>query len=339
MADLNKLNPNIASFGLGDDVPFTNPIFNMSQESYTVTEISGDFLQPQSPKLTFANRLGRMTVRMQQIQTVSSIMQSLLSNNNQIASYFLDGAINALKNQILASGAYQNAQYIEGQGILLENTDPNSPDYGALYLGCGIFAIANEKVNGQWNFRTFGTGNGFVADMMTTGILNASLIKTGTISSADGSFKLDIDNGLLTTYGTDTGFKALEMQNRTLRFYDFINSDQIIGQIETQRENDVNNFPLLAIGVKHGVKFRVVDADNGNTPIFEVDNYAEDSTKQQINLFTNVNVNGWAFSNVNGMNMSTGPGTTADGVTNWFQINNVKVTFTNGICTKIENLG
>lgn len=287
-ADLNKLDPTIESFGLGDDIKFTNPIFNMTQESYTVIEIDGDFLKPQSPKLTFANRLGRMTVRMQEIQAVSSIMQGLLSSNNQIASYFLDGAINALKNQILASGAYQHAQFIEGQGMLLENTDTTSEDYGALYLGPGIFAIANEKKNGQWNFRTFGTGNGFVADMITTGILNAGLIKTGAITSADGTFKLNLDNGHFTTYAEDTGYKALDFYNRSVGFYDFINSGQLIALLETLRDVDsngnANGTPSVQLEALPGgyVGFGKIASDGSHNSVFKVKNNVNNSNKTEI---------------------------------------------------------
>lgn len=102
---------------------------------------------------------------------------------NRVRTDVLDGAINTLVNQIRASGAYQNAQVVDDGGILLENTDTNSSDYGALYLGPGIFAIASEKTpQGQWNWRTFGTGKGFTADLVTTGSLLANFIRGGELS-------------------------------------------------------------------------------------------------------------------------------------------------------------
>ena len=40
---------------------------------------------------------------------------------------------------------------------MFENTNINSPDYGAVYIGPGILAIANEKTGSPptWNFRAF----------------------------------------------------------------------------------------------------------------------------------------------------------------------------------------
>lgn len=328
-ADLNKLNINIESFGLGDDVPVTNPLFGMQQEMYRIIEISGDFLQPQSPKLTFANRIGRMTVRMQQIQIVSNVIQGLLSSNNQLSTFFLDGTINSLQNKIVASGAYQHAQVLENGGSLYENTDPTSPDYGALYLGPGIMAIANSKIDDAWNFRTFGTGSGFVADMITTGILNANLIKTGKIASVDGSFVLDIDNGLLTTYATDNGFKALEFENRTIKGFDFLNSGQQIWQLETERTTGTPSIPSAVLGIAQGAYFAVADMENplknyllklenGVTPSvrkgqmnlseFLITSYAStggvrvstDSLGDTaLTTYGNVDMNGWSIDNLN----------------------------------------
>ncbi|WZU00300.1 hypothetical protein MGH68_11920 [Erysipelothrix sp. D19-032] len=42
--------------------------------------------------------------------------------------------------------------------------------------------IANKKdATGQWEFRTFGTGNGFVVDEITAGTLNGNLLQAGTV--------------------------------------------------------------------------------------------------------------------------------------------------------------
>lgn len=47
------------------------------------------------------------------------------------------------------------------------------------------FMIANGKTpDGDWNWRTFGTGQGFVADEITSGFLSAERIRAGSIGSA-----------------------------------------------------------------------------------------------------------------------------------------------------------
>ncbi|NJP37201.1 phage tail spike protein [Alkalicoccus luteus] len=91
---------------------------------------------------------------------------------------WLEGKINALQNQLIASGAYQQAEVIPNQGFMLENTDAQSEDFGALYLGPGIFALASEQhSNGEWNWRTFGTGKGFTADEINAGRIRTALVE------------------------------------------------------------------------------------------------------------------------------------------------------------------
>jgi phage minor structural protein len=114
----------------------------------------------------------------QLMQTRNIVNQ--VTTDGRLNTYWLEGAINTLQNQLRASGAYANAHVREGEGYLLENTDENSPDYGALYLGPGIFALASEKSgSGGWNWRTFGTGKGFTADEITAGVIRAEFVSIG----------------------------------------------------------------------------------------------------------------------------------------------------------------
>ena len=50
---------------------------------------------------------------------------------------------------------------------------------------CGEgFMIANAKTDdGKWDWRTFGTGEGFTADMLVTGFLSADRIQAHTITA------------------------------------------------------------------------------------------------------------------------------------------------------------
>ena len=45
--------------------------------------------------------------------------------------------------------------------------------------------VANGKTSDQWNWRTFGTGEGFTADLITAGVLRAGII---TILGSDQFF-------------------------------------------------------------------------------------------------------------------------------------------------------
>ncbi len=55
-----------------------------------------------------------------------------------------------------------------------------------IYVGAGTMAIANsKKSNGDWNFRTFGTGDGFVADLLVAGMIRGGNVRWNL---EDGTF-------------------------------------------------------------------------------------------------------------------------------------------------------
>ena len=106
--------------------------------------------------------------------------------NKPYNTAWLDGKISVLQNEIenTTSFVYQT----EDDGILIMDAATFASATKAMKLGGGIFAIANSKTGGNWNWRTFGTGAGFTADEMNTGTLNAALVK---ILSAGGDLIID----------------------------------------------------------------------------------------------------------------------------------------------------
>lgn len=63
-----------------------------------------------------------------------------------------------------------------------------------IYMGGGKLLISNSKdPAGQWVWRTAADGNGIVADAITTGVLNAALIKAGVLQSTNQSNPTWID--------------------------------------------------------------------------------------------------------------------------------------------------
>lgn len=133
-------------------------------------------------------------------QSSQIVSKAFDRQTNNLNTNFLEGRINTLKNQLLASGAYATAQVLDNQGFLLENTNASSLDYGAMYLGPGIFAIADGKLGGTWNWRTFGTGKGFVADEIVTGTLRSLNIDNG-----NGNFTVDEDGNMFANSGVFKG--------------------------------------------------------------------------------------------------------------------------------------
>jgi phage minor structural protein len=119
----------------------------------------------------------------------------------------LNGTIDTLVNQLVASGAYTTAQVLPGKGLLFENTDSTSADFGAIYIGPGLLAISNSKdANGNWVWRSFGTGNGFTGDEITGGTILGITFKTSETGD-----RIEITGDKLVSYGSGTGNANVEL--------------------------------------------------------------------------------------------------------------------------------
>lgn len=86
--------------------------------------------------------------------------------DGKLSTSFIDGAIDVLKNQLLS---VQSGWYTDDSGNLV--LDAINGESSMMLSGAG-FMIANTKLpNGEWDYRTFGTGYGFTADMIIAGAL------------------------------------------------------------------------------------------------------------------------------------------------------------------------
>ena len=79
---------------------------------------------------------------------------------------------------------------------------PTKTGGSAIQICSQGFRIASgTKSDGSYDWRTFGTGKGFTADEITTGTLNADLIRAGTIQDVRGRNSWNLETGQLTTNG------------------------------------------------------------------------------------------------------------------------------------------
>ena len=96
------------------------------------------------------------------------------------------------------------AKRVNVRVVLLEDTDPGSPLYGAMCWGTQGFQIANERTEDgkDWKWSTFGNANGFFADLIVAGTMLADRIRGGELLSqnyvdGENGFKLDLNNGII----------------------------------------------------------------------------------------------------------------------------------------------
>lgn len=117
---------------------------------------------------------------------VAEKIKAIIDTGGHVRGNKLRGMIDLLTTRLIASGSYQNARVIDGQGALFENNEQSSPDFGALYIGPGILAISNIKdAEGKWVWRTFGTGRGLYGSEIVGGTITGDKMEAGTITTRE----------------------------------------------------------------------------------------------------------------------------------------------------------
>lgn len=139
-------------------------------------------------------------------------LQSGAANWNGVAEAnqaWLRNMQNNLNDMMNVEGGY--VYWEEGEGISVYNWPINQNPSRVIRLKGGILGIANsKKSNGEWDFKTFGTGDGFTADLINVGTLvcgtNRIDLDSGTITLDDGTItdkkgrnSWNLSTGTLTT--------------------------------------------------------------------------------------------------------------------------------------------
>ncbi len=206
------------AFELGDTITVIDEELGISVQA-RIVEYTRYPLEEYKSKVTLANFAEGIDRTLAQLEATRRTVDRVFTDTGNVNTAWLEGKIDALKNGLEASGAYSAAQVIPGKGFLLANTDQDSPDYGALYMGPGIFALADDKIAGEWNWRTFGTGKGFRADEINAGNANASGVNGNNLNASSFTGGT-LDNSVLPkNTGTDLDSEVAEKINGSLDEY------------------------------------------------------------------------------------------------------------------------
>lgn len=110
---------------------------------------------------------------------------SLWDAASSISSGYIEGIIASLNNTMNQTGGY--TYYEPGEGVITYDKPKNqNPTMAVQIKGAGIRIANSKKSNGDWNWRTFGTGDGFAADCIVTGTMLADRIRAGLLTDEKG---------------------------------------------------------------------------------------------------------------------------------------------------------
>ncbi len=184
---------------LGDTVACIDTTFKpVLRVTARVIEIKRNLLEPEKTNIQLGNFLPALdsdSAKLQNIydrfNTRQGAWDDKFSYRTGVPTSVLYGVIDALRNEIQSVNGY--VTITDTDGILILDAPTEAQATKAMRLKGGIFAIANSKTGGVWNWNTFGTGDGFVANLITSGTMLADRIFGGMLTL--GGF--NNENGVL----------------------------------------------------------------------------------------------------------------------------------------------
>ena len=251
---------------------------------------------------------------------IDSIIDKITNADGTVNAVEVAGILNAVNVKMRAMKDIAQKQDV--RALLCEDLDPESPTYGAMCYGTMGFMIAAERTpdNRDWNWRTFGTGKGFFADLIVAGTMLADRIRGGVLQSIDGSLEIDLRESSKGIQFKNNGEKAIDISGTTIKFFDWDGEGGSVAHIYSTRiEGDENKLGLAIANRKNCSISISYETDDNFYSYMRFDNDSSDKiTNSPITIFKETDFRGSQI---------------------WFgyDINSIYNSTTNNLIAKVEN--
>ncbi len=259
---------NLVKVNLGDTVHCENERLGIETKA-RCTELIWDCIHERVKEL----KLGQYEDYFSKVSSVvNSASQVINQGNNTVKGEAIYGIIDAMQAQLRLQNTA--AEKLDVRAFYMEDTDPTSPLYGAMSIGTQGFQIANSRLpdNSDWDWKTFGTAKGFVADYLIGGILASQNYQEGV-----QGFKMNLNTGEADIPSLEIDTSHLQIQITELQGdvgWLQTSMTEVQGDI-TDINGDIGNLQTDVDGVQNDVdslqatttqKFTEIEADvNGLT--------------------------------------------------------------------------
>lgn len=228
--------------GLGDTVAVIDKEFNPELRIKSrIVSHRQDLLDPANDEVVLGNFMDDITTStLENKEHIDNFRgkqgvwdrSSVINNDGTINAQYLENLVKEMNERLNSQGGYVYLSE-DGQGLTTYNRPIDQNPTMAIQLLGGAFRIANRrKPNGEFDWRTFGDGDGFIADMIVAGVLQGGKVRfdltNGTLFIGDSldDYVLLFDGqdlhlvGNLTTYNK-MGNKSIEAEGNSLKVYDW----------------------------------------------------------------------------------------------------------------------
>lgn len=193
-----------------------------------VTEITTYPLERHRGSIVLSNHRDATVKLSDKILSEVTTLEKIMDNSGNVMSQYIDNVRDKIQSEVNDATSKRLTVHKFGD-IWLDDTDHPTK---AMVISDGVFAVANsKKPNGDWDWRTIGTADEFMADRINAPWLNAGYIDTDkiTIRSSDGKaslsgrcFEITTDQGFEATMSADEGFKYIYRRDQNGNPYDYV---------------------------------------------------------------------------------------------------------------------
>ena len=219
--------PDLKNVALGDTVRVTDKELGIDILT-KVSEITAYPLESHRGSIILSNHRGFSADLSEKIVSNIASFDKILDSNGNIMSQYIDNVREKIQSQVQDATTKRLTVHNFGD-IWLDNLENPTK---AMMISDGVFAVANsKKSNGDWNWRTIGTADEFLADKISANWLDAGYINTDkiTVRSSDGkallsgnSFKITASDGSEAIMSSAEGFKYIYSRDQYGNPYDYV---------------------------------------------------------------------------------------------------------------------
>ena len=187
VVELKKLARTFEAFALGDTIRIIDEDLNIDVNA-RIMEYEYYPYEPNRSAVTLANFKNNLGKFLASLADTRNKLNSLTTPQGKVKVAWLENIVEKLQTEINTGLTKKVVSHDYGDMWVDDLESPTK----AMAIVNGMFAIANsKKESGDWNWRTFGNGDGFTADLINAGVIR--LAETLYVENSDGTVTLNTD--------------------------------------------------------------------------------------------------------------------------------------------------
>ncbi|PWX33375.1 peptidase M23 [Clostridium perfringens] len=284
----------LVNIGIGDTVTVNHKDIGIDMKTRAIT-IEWNLVTKKYENVEFGdvevNYFAKQDIAREQLDNI-------LNKNGTVNAGEMEGIINAMQTKFKAFRDVAQPQHT--LGMLFEDKIKGSATYGAMAIGSMGFMIASERTldDKDWNWKTFGSGQGFFADWLV------GKLRTVLIENMDGSFQMDLNKpgGMIFR---NNGLKSMLIENNALKMFNWKKDEQYIGGLTSLIAGDNKEKPLVGLTNSPKAAINIGYEKKEDTKVvpsyvqFDKYNVLGDEDGKPIRIWEDIDAKGSSVYNIN----------------------------------------